>query len=143
MNSEELENQNGTKTPLHLACKYKNQPSLDKLLNTEGVNINAIDERKQTPLHFASECHNDVKAAEKLLSAPGINANLRDDGGNTPVMIDAANNDRKLLEIFVNDPGVDIDVKNSHGLKLEELLDDLDEEEGDDGDGWGRMECLA
>ena len=41
------------RTPLHVAVLAKDAPCLQVLLSVEGINLNAIDDNKQTPLHLA------------------------------------------------------------------------------------------
>ena len=49
-------NSNSTDTRLlHKACKDGNYEEVDKLLQNEAVDINAADEGRHTPLHYACE----------------------------------------------------------------------------------------
>jgi hypothetical protein len=78
---------NKQNTCLHGAVKKFNTRAVRYLLHA-GANINAVNNRLQTPLALA--CDTYVAAAHKmvklLLSVPGVDVDQRDSGGNTPLL---------------------------------------------------------
>ena len=72
----------GDMTPLH-AVAYNNfdHPEIGEMLLNYGADINALDDRKRTPLHLAAVQGN-LKAAKMLLKH-GARKDLKDENGMT------------------------------------------------------------
>src|SRR5438105_10245956 len=68
------------RTSLHLAS-WKGYLGISKLLLAFGANIEAQDDDKQTPLHFA--CYKEQTA--NLLLESGANIEAQDENGDTPL----------------------------------------------------------
>ena len=101
----------GGDTPLHLACKLAQKHCnmfflsafdkssgclltsfLDRLITSFGSKVNAVNDKQQTPLHFACTSH-----VIKTLLQLGAKPNLKDDNGNTPMLEwTLLNNDAQL-----------------------------------------------
>ena len=78
-------------TPLHLAVRHDNEPSVDHLLEAKG-HTGVADSEGRTPLHRAAEnCAPGI--TEKLLQA-GADPNVRDNAGRTPLELATARRER-------------------------------------------------
>ncbi|MBC6415888.1 MAG: ankyrin repeat domain-containing protein [Bdellovibrionales bacterium] len=70
-------------TSLFFAIEIKNVERIEKLIDL-GANVNARNDRGQTPLHYASEDGSLNKVVEALLKA-GAEVNAKDIDGRTPL----------------------------------------------------------
>ncbi|KJV55326.1 ankyrin repeat family protein [Orientia chuto str. Dubai] len=73
-------------TALLIALKYSNVEIAKILLNNIATDINAIDTKNNTALHYAINCNDNFKELEivKLLLERGADPNAKDCRGNTP-----------------------------------------------------------
>lgn len=79
-----LKSNNGN-TALHTACLHKASKDVIEFLLSNKFDPNATNNRKETPLHCASECDN--HEAIEVLVAKGANINAQDEEGNVPLSV--------------------------------------------------------
>lgn len=99
---------NATTTPhnctaLHIAIDKKNDEIAEFLLDCKGVEINALDAYKHTPLKLATEKKN-VRLVERLLDE-GADALSQDSVKNTPIHTAARNGDLNILLLLMKSLG--------------------------------------
>ncbi|RWS29098.1 Ankyrin repeat domain-containing protein 49-like protein [Leptotrombidium deliense] len=99
-------------TPLHRASQGNHCDAI-KLLLDRGVPVNAQTANGWTALHCASHWKN-IEAAALLLDN-GADVNALTSGNVTALHLAAAARDRRLLELFLYHPDIDIDIKNDSG----------------------------
>lgn len=99
-------------TPLHRAC-YHNNVEVVKFLIENGADIHARTVEGWTPLHCTARWEAMESAAVLLHS--GANINVKSDGDVYPIHLAATTKKRKLLELFLYHPDVDVNVKNGAG----------------------------
>jgi len=87
------------RTALHISVMKKDTKSLEILLGTEGIDINAQDKRKQTPLHLA--CEYQSEECGKILIERRAKLNIKDKNGNTPLHVCAANGIESLSTALI------------------------------------------
>ena len=75
-----------------------------------------------TALHTAC-LTNDSISVVQLLAAPGVDVNARDKEGMTPIMVSTRYCSVEALKLMLEDPRVDLDVREKNEMSLEELLD--------------------
>lgn len=73
---------------LHYACKHGNYEGVKVLINTPGINLNALSAHKWTPLHFAAE-NGFVEILGLLVGCQEINLNAQDIDGKSPLHLAA------------------------------------------------------
>ena len=107
----DLEVVNGTdgmgNTPLHLACRVKNQQALSELVNTHGVNVNVINKLDETPLHIAVMWKNQ-EALEKLINTTGVIVNSVDEFKPTPLHHAIKYQNQEAIEKLLSIPEVNV-----------------------------------
>ncbi|XP_074602647.1 ankyrin repeat domain-containing protein 49-like [Brevipalpus obovatus] len=99
-------------TPLHRAC-YHNNVEVVKFLIENGADTDARTVEGWTPLHCTARWEAMESAAVLLQS--GANINVKSDGDVYPIHLAATTKNRKLLELFLYHPDVDVNVKNGAG----------------------------
>jgi len=121
------------KTAVHFAVMYSDLNLVDKLLKENGLDVDALDEKGQTPLHIACE-KGLSRITERLLNneqhpltmkigfvskriAPLID--VQDKNGHTPLHLAAVGSHRKCCELLI-DAGTNPDILN---LKKQTALD--------------------
>jgi len=107
-------------TALHDAALRGNVDIMLELLKVHGVEKNAVDVNRETPLHFATA--NGRISAVKLLKNAGSDLSIRNKRGLTAQ--EMARNDRLHLESIRNFPG-----KQQRVAELEEVEEILEETE--------------
>jgi len=86
-----------------------------RLLLSEGLSVNARDDRQRTSLHWAvQEGHEPVA---KLLVAGGADVNARDKGGFTPLVEAVAHEDLGIAELLVQN-GADVNAVAEQGTSV-------------------------
>ncbi len=109
-------NRNGD-TPLHLAVQENNVDVVKRLLQSDGLNVNAKDdEYGRTALHWAiSMGYEDV--IRILLRNVNILINIQDNEGRTPLhyAVDDDKDDPYMLKALLNDSSFNINVKDKRG----------------------------
>ena len=115
-------------TPLHWAVSKGCAGVVALLLNCPGINVNETDEREETALHLACYAIRlDPDILRKLLTHPDIDPNVKRFGdGRTPIMLLLQRNyniDEKehCLRAMVESNRVDLEVKDAHGLSLNDM----------------------
>ncbi|AIF81039.1 hypothetical protein I862_02380 [endosymbiont of Acanthamoeba sp. UWC8] len=91
---------------LRLAIQY-NMAEIVNILINKGADINATDNRANTPLMFAAEGE-DIKSVELLLSK-GADINARNSDGNTALMLTV---EVDIAEFLIR-KGADINIENN------------------------------
>ena len=85
---------------------------LDEL--KKGVDINALDDRGLTPLHYAARSSTDVSVVALLLDR-GADVNARSSQGFTPLHTAASGNTKPSVIALLLDRGADIEARDSNG----------------------------
>jgi ankyrin repeat protein len=101
---------------LHLACASAHQRVVETLLS-HSVNVNAIDNSRQTALHVCAAGQASVDGAycvSLLLSSPDIDINARDSASRTPLHVAVSALNDKIVEILV-EKGCDKRAADEHG----------------------------
>jgi hypothetical protein len=95
---------------LHGACSSGEVDSVKRLLNA-GVNTDAMNEDKYTPLHVATmKGHVEVvKLLVKALLAEGLDVDAKDEGGFTPLQYACERGHVEMVQVLVQ-AGADFDV---------------------------------
>lgn len=112
---------------LHYAAKYGNFAVLDFML-TDGndqfdneeeesknhslFNINANDDEKMTPLHYAVK-YRRYEAAAVLLGHPKIDANAKNRNGWTPLHFAVYSKNEEMVKLLLEKSGADPNMKNN------------------------------
>ena len=100
-------------TPLHRAADEGNVDQIQSLI-ASGADINAKNERGETPLHKAVLGRGDHKSLVRLLVAHGANPNAKDQIGNTPLYKVAQWASIDVAEVLIS-AGADVNAKNKDG----------------------------
>jgi len=95
-------------TSLHVAVSNGQWKKVAKLINTQGVDVNARNADGETPLHIAA-WKPTLATLKELLKAPGLELNARSNDGRTPLHHAAYNGGhvKELLEM----PGIDVNAQ--------------------------------
>ena len=120
-NGADVNAQDSSETPLHLACNY-GKPAIARLLLIHGANANAVNIRRQTPLHMLSlgpyvVDESPSKSPSRLVGLlvnGGADANARDNDNETPLHTAFRNNRFDIVECLFN-KGANEDAKNNEG----------------------------
>jgi len=105
------------KSLLHWAVACKQKEVFDLLIN-KGIELNAIDDQEQTPLHIAVQFNN-VEYCEYLIELQ-TNDTWQSLYGASLLELAILNNSKELTEILINS-GVDINIKNNRGSTALEI----------------------
>jgi hypothetical protein len=99
---------------LHLASLFGHQSVVSQLLVAPGIDVNAADVERRTPLSWAaSEGHTAV--VEQLLATPGIEVNAADKDGNTPLPWAAAKGHAAVVGQLLEAPGINVNAADKDG----------------------------
>jgi len=112
-------------TPLHFACSQGSVPVLKALLKNKDININATDNNKTTPLHYAAFNSNRGCVSTLLNHARDnfqvdindVMLNCRDKEGSTPLHKAAFKGDQSIVQLFL-DAGADINAADNEGATV-------------------------
>ena len=85
-------------TPLHLAAECPHNQEILPLLLDHGAHIDALDEQRRTPLHWAARVCWPDDGGLVLLLLRGADASLRDATGSTPADLVGADECRAEIE---------------------------------------------
>ena len=104
-NGADVNAQYSYETPLHLACSY-GKPAIGRVLLIHGANVNAVNIRRQTPLHMLSfgpyvKDESPSKSPSRLVGIlvdSGADANARDNDNETPLHTAFRNNRFDIVE---------------------------------------------
>jgi len=122
------EKKDAQRTALHFATLYADLDLVGKLC-LEGADVDAKDERSQTPLHIAAE-KGLTKVVERLLNNANFSQVLKigyvskrinplidekDEDGNTPLHLASHKAHRKCVELLI-DAGANPDILNNKGM---------------------------
>ncbi len=112
---------------IHIADKNKNlaihnaamngHPETVKLLLSLGLNVNAINKRRETPLHMIAQSYmNTPKAIQtiRVLINSGADTALLDNYGDTPLACAISGRSIHYVQAFL-DSGCNPDIPNKHG----------------------------
>lgn len=101
---------------LHLATSTDNLEIISLLLKF-GADINSINNKMQTPLHYTIWHHIDNEQIIALLLNNGANPNAKDNWGMTPLHFTAQISNAKI-NVLLLEAGADIHASNRYGTKL-------------------------
>lgn len=102
------------RSALHIAAYDRHTRVIPRLLVLPGINLDARDENRETPLHLAAK-NGSLDTAELLLEF-GAFVNAADKKGLTPLHIAAARRESAaLVEALINTKNIDVDAKASNG----------------------------
>lgn len=99
-------------SPLHKAS-YSDNHEVVKTLLENGADIDSRTMDEWTPLHCACKWGN-LRSASILIAA-GANINARSAGGVTPLHLAAATKNKKLIELLLFNPDIDVKAVNNAG----------------------------
>jgi ankyrin repeat protein len=103
------------RSPLHAAAFSGKLEVVRRLIEYDPADINARDEKGQTPLHWASIGHNFKDGSVlRLLLEHGADINARTRGGRTPFHVATTNRSLKVLRLLL-EHGADVEAKNTKG----------------------------
>ncbi|KAK3101776.1 hypothetical protein FSP39_006268 [Pinctada imbricata] len=106
-------------TPLHRAC-YNGHTDMVRLLLANGANIEAKTIDGWHPIHSAARWNQAQVISVLIENGADINATTK--GGQTPLHLASSQKDSKeTLIILLQNPKVDVDVKNSTGDTAEDV----------------------
>lgn len=114
----ELQDEDGD-TALHYSA-FGNQPSVMELLLTKGANINALNKGGCNTLHVAVNKQY-VKCVRVLLEPPGrvnIRVSQQDAYGDTALHDAIGKENRQIIDLLINYPGVDFTLRNNRGFNV-------------------------
>ncbi|KAL8791928.1 MAG: hypothetical protein Q9195_005504 [Heterodermia aff. obscurata] len=102
-------------TPLHIAAQHRSHVDIIKmLLNFKGINVNAITDTKETPLHEAAY-EGDVWIVQTLLNAKDININATTTDAETPLHEAAYEGHVRIVQILLNAKDINVNAANVEG----------------------------
>ena len=101
--------------PLHAAAFSGKFEVVRKLIEYDPAGIKARDDKKQTPLHWASIGHNfEDGSVLRLLLEHGADINARSDRGRTPLHVATTNRSLEVLRLLI-EHGADVEAKSNKG----------------------------
>ena len=77
--------------------------------NTNGIDVNILDDEGQTPLHKACS-YSDLSTVQTLLSFNDVNINAQDKQGATPIMLATTNNQSDIVTYLISGAVSEIDL---------------------------------
>ena len=105
---------------LMAAARRNHSGVVELLLSTQGIQVNAKDEKGSTALHHA--CHSGSLASLALIvKSPGVQLNERDNDGATPIMWAILGRQTQAVLQMAAVPDVCLDVNDDQGRSLEEF----------------------
>lgn len=99
--------------PLCLAASQGDIRSIQKLLNSGTIDINAPDSQGNTALHFAAQ-QGDLQIAKTLLKTQGVNINAQDSKDNTALHLAAVMGNLEAVKLLIKH-GADTAAQNNAG----------------------------
>ena len=113
---------------IHYVCQYGNVDMIKKIINKEGINLNAESEQKKRPIHIicCAPCITEEQQIEilKLLFTKNVELNVKDNNGKYPIHYVCSEktklrgqNQVNAIELFLNKETVDINISDSSGWK--------------------------
>ncbi|CDW84155.1 consensus ankyrin repeat-containing protein [Stylonychia lemnae] len=125
----EYKNESGL-TPLALALKYRRKPIAEYLIN-KGANVNSLNkvitklfadiyqfQAKQSILF--NTCYDNYAEGLRLLINNKADVNQQDHRGWTPLMIAAHKSLNEIVDILINEGGVDVAITDKFGKKAQD-----------------------
>ena len=104
-----------TNYKLYYASRNGRVKDVRRLLNNKNVNISAMDNLKQTPLHIASiNGHADV--VKTLIKDPRIAVNQKDNDGQTPLFAASSICNIDVVKALLTAADVDVNTMDNDGL---------------------------
>merc|ERR1712098_833146 len=95
-------------TPLMIAIYNESNKCAKLILGKEGVDVNLVDKRDSTALHFAAMNGNEEMCGTLLGKCADVNA--QDDDNRTPLMIAIYNESNKCSKLILGKEGVDVNL---------------------------------
>merc|ERR1719186_288582 len=114
---------NGGRTPLDIAFETSSWyywKTLHMLLDSQGIDLHTKDHNGATLLHKACKVDS-YELVKKVLAIPGIDVNAKDNFGNTPI-IPTREKDPLVFGVMLEDPRVNLNIKDGDGDGLEEVI---------------------
>lgn len=99
-------------TALHLAIRYHKENVEEFLLSLEGIDVNIVDKKGRTPLHFA--CYEASLNSVKRLVQCNINVNAIDNKGNSALHYACTKKCPEIVKQLVSS-GADVNLENTDG----------------------------
>ena len=96
------------------ACKSSDGEEAMRLLDVQGVDVNARDWRGKTPLIYAIE-KGDEEVALALVATEGFNLNVKDKYGVTPLHLACRFSQKELAFALVANEAVDVNATDKNG----------------------------
>ena len=107
------------RTPLHWACRMKNEEITQFMLNhskEKEINVNAdADIRGMTPIHWACK-HGNCDIVKIMLNCDSINVNARDQAGQTPLFAAIGEGKLDILELLNHHESIDFKSTDDLGM---------------------------
>ena len=98
-------------TALHIAVRGSID-IVELLLQSNGINVNAIDANLRTPLHHAA-LHNSCHSVSMLLERGNVDVNLRDENGRTALHLAVACKHEEVVRLLLDHDDVQLNVTDN------------------------------
>jgi ankyrin repeat protein len=107
-----IEHNSYGRTPLHLATLKNDLKEVEQLLNSNAENINSVDNRGTTALHFAAA--NDFVELTQFLLEKGANINVSNQDGATALFSAVSFGNERIVSILLK-AGSQVNVQDING----------------------------
>jgi len=108
-------------TPLHTAALRGATEIVEALLKA-GANVNALDNRKRMPLHYAASGYEGTLTAAKMLLKAGARVDARDEDRDTPLAVAALHQNLGVVYLLVG-AGASLTKKNIYGQTPKDIAE--------------------
>lgn len=103
-------------TPIHIAATTGMNDILELLLQKPGINVNAVDDEENTPLHKTIPLGlSRIEAVKLLLKHPDINVNAQDNQGLTPLHACVNDDEPEICQLLLQSPKINPNIQDVNG----------------------------
>ncbi|OUM64989.1 hypothetical protein PIROE2DRAFT_60293 [Piromyces sp. E2] len=93
---------------------YSQKEIVEVLLKHPGIDVNVQDNKKVTPLMYAT-IYGRLKTVKLLLKHPKIDVNIQNRIGGTALICASEIGQKNIVELLINQPGIDINLQDNKG----------------------------